>query len=400
MPGALRLPRGRHGRRCRRDAADGAHSELVSREEQERLLDLRTLLAARENLDLRIGQRGEDVAESDAVSEREKVVLGIVGSDRFECCATCEGELERAPGQTERPNVETEQEATRRGVRQQLRNRPLEADMTTIEDGRRLREPPDLVESLCHPDDSRPVGGLGRHELPDPPCALGVEVVRRLVDQQDDGGHQQRPSDRKPLLHPVGVFADALSGGPFETDVREHGERALHSLPTPHPVQAREEDEVLETRDPEVERAVPRRREPDALPEGPAPGPGFETGDLYGSFGRSQQPREDPDQRRLSGAVRPEQRVDLALVDRNGDVVQHGLGEPVRDAGRVEGGTGSGREARLGRGRWPSRDGRPVTVEAGHHHCARNAWAVASCLAQLNSRASKSSRCRRSANSS
>ena len=147
--------------------------------------------------------------------------------------------------------------------------------------------------------------------------------MRRLVDEEHGRRHQERPGKRQTLLHPVGVLADALLGDALQTDVREHGTCASQRLPTPQAVEASEEDEILERRDPEVERSVAGRRESDPLAEGTSAGTRIEPRNLHRSFARGQQPGQDPDERRLAGAVRAEQRVDLAAADRDRDVVQH-----------------------------------------------------------------------------
>jgi hypothetical protein len=95
-------------------------------------------------------------------------------------------------------------------------------------------------------------------------------------------------------------------------------------------VHAGEEHEVLEAADAQVERAVAGRHEPR-----PAR-------DVDRAGRRLGEAGQNPQQRRLAGAVGPEQRVDLAVADLHADAAQHlALAEAPREAADVDGAGGA-----------------------------------------------------------
>ena len=107
------------------------------------------------------------------------------------------------------------------GVRHQFGNGSEEGDLAARESVTPSAEPSDLVEPLRRPDDgSAPRRGAG-DEVAHAPRALGIEIVCRLVDEQDRRVGEQRARDRQPLLHPVRVEADARLGGVGEADLLE-----------------------------------------------------------------------------------------------------------------------------------------------------------------------------------
>ena len=115
----------------------------------------------------------------------------------------------------------------------------------------------DLVEALRRPHDRGAAPGAVLHEPADAPRALRVEIVRRLVHEQDGRIGDERPRDREPLLHPVRVLADGPAGRLRESDVVEE---LLARGRTPRAGGSRcsraKNDEVLEPGDPQVEAAV------------------------------------------------------------------------------------------------------------------------------------------------
>ena len=102
-------------------------------------------------------------------------------------------------------------------------------------------------------------------------------------------------------------------------------------------MEACEEDEILEPGNPQVEAAVAGGDKADHPPH-----PLRRVGRVHGhdrdvARGRCQEAGERPDQGRLAGAVRPEERVDLAGRDAERDVAQgEVLPVRVRDAVQSE----------------------------------------------------------------
>src|ERR1039457_1943604 len=101
-------------------------------------------------------------------------------------------------------------------------------------------------DQLATPDDHQPVGGDGHlahkmtrdkdgasllceraHQITNPPDAVQVQSVDRLIEQQDPGIAEQRRGCSKPLLHPEGEITDPLARDVSQADLIEHG---CHSL--------------------------------------------------------------------------------------------------------------------------------------------------------------------------
>ena len=97
--------------------------------------------------------------------------------------------------------------------------------------------------------------------------------------------------------------------------------RARQSLESAH------EDQELSDTHAEIERRV-FRHITDAPTRGRRIGHDVETRDARGARGRSEVPGEDAEDRRLAGAIRPEQTHDLPGTDCEGDVV-HGEARPI-----------------------------------------------------------------------
>ena len=179
---------------------------------------------------------------------------------------------------------------------------------------------PRISSSRCvaHRIDVPSRGDL-RDELPDPPGAVGIEVVRRLVDEEQRRVDDQRSSGRQPLLHPVRVEADARRAA----SGRARPARAGH--PARRPASRREDpcsrpkkSRFSPAREAEVEGSIAGRDEPDSALHDREPfGARIETGMLIVAGRRRNQSREDTDRRRLPGSVGAEQCVDRPASRRN-----------------------------------------------------------------------------------
>jgi hypothetical protein len=137
--------------------------------------------------------------------------------------------------------------------------------------------------------------------------AAGVEPVRRLVEDQQLRVLQQRRGHAEPLPHAEGVRAHAVAGAVGQAGVAQHDAHALLG----DAGEAGEHAQVVAAREVGVEgRALDDRAEP----RQPVRGAGrrAEDGRLAGR--RADQPEQHPQRRRLAGAVRAEQAVDLAAA--------------------------------------------------------------------------------------
>src|SRR5436190_9425886 len=123
--------------------------------------------------------------------------------------------------------------------------------------------------------------------------ALLVEPGKRLVEDQQVGLVQERPAEREPLQ-----LATRQRRGPLAPRVPQPEAFEQHPdplAPLGDTVEPAVEVEVLERRQLAIdERLMPE--EPDLRPVGL---------DLERAGGRQREPRTEPQQRRLAGAVRP-----------------------------------------------------------------------------------------------
>ncbi len=79
----------------------------------------------------------------------------------------------------------------------------------------------DLAEQMARHQHGRAVGGEIADELAHLAGALRIKPVRRLVEDQQVTGLQQRGSKTEPLLHAERVVAVLLAGGRRKPDARE-----------------------------------------------------------------------------------------------------------------------------------------------------------------------------------
>ena len=197
----------------------------------------------------------------------------------------------------------------------QLLDRAEKPHFAPVEHQHLIREPPDLLQPLGGPDDRGAVGRRAAHQLPHPPRRHRIEIVGGLVHQQHRRIEQQCAGNRQPLLHAVRVRVDAAAGGLFQPDVGQPGLRPTPRLTARQAVQAAEEDEILDARDPQVEGTVAGGHESDPPPGLERIGRDVDACHVRGAAAGGDQAGEDPKQGRLAGAVRAQQRANAAGVD-------------------------------------------------------------------------------------
>ena len=150
----------------------------------------------------------------------------------------------------------------------------------------------------------------------------GIEPGRRLVEEEDLRPVHESEREVEPPLHPARVRAHLAVGCRLEPHALEQLVRPLLALGAGDAVQRRLEAQVLAAREQRVERG---------FLEGSADGRAHlrallddvEAGDARAAVGRRQQRREHVHGRRLAGAVRSQEAVDLAFGDDEVDPV-HG----------------------------------------------------------------------------
>ncbi len=210
-------------------------------------------------------------------------------------------------------------ESLRRRTCDQLTHRSPKPDDTAVQEGDAVGEIAHFLDPLRRPDHGCATRCEVRDEFAHHHRAVGVEIVGGLVHKQHRRGSYKRSSDREPLLHPVRVVTNRQPCGIRQPDVGEDLDGPAPSGAQPQAVQPGEEDEVLEPRDAEVERAVPGRDQADGTGRVHPTGVGLdETG-------------EDPDQGGLPGSVRTEEGVNLARDDLEIDPTKRGRGPERAD---------------------------------------------------------------------
>ncbi len=107
-----------------------------------------------------------------------------------------------------------------------------ERDLALAQKRHPIREAADLLDALRRPQRGGPRAREILNQLAHDARRRRIEVVRRLVDQQHGRIGQRGSRDREPLLHPVGVVADALVGGVLEADGAEDLQTPAHGPPS------------------------------------------------------------------------------------------------------------------------------------------------------------------------
>ena len=156
--------------------------------------------------------------------------------------------------------------------------------------------------------------------VPERGAALDVEPGGRLVEEDDPRPVHEREREVEPALHPARVAADLAIGRLAQADAVEQLLRARLPLGAGDPLQRRLQPQMVAPGQHRVERRLLERRADhdahlrpllDDVVAADARRPGR----------RRQQRRQHQHGRRLAGAVRPEEAVDLARLDAQVDPV-------------------------------------------------------------------------------
>ena len=170
-------------------------------------------------------------------------------------------------------------------------------------------------------DDDAGVAAAGPDQAAGQLAPLGVEVGVGLVEQQQLRLVQDAAADRQPLAHPGRELGDALVGAALHPGGGEQRRDPRLGGRAGDPVQPGVEAQVLAAAEVAVEqRLVAEVADPPAQLPGLARQRAAEHDGLAAA--RAQQRRQDPQQRRLAGAVGPEHDQRLAGGDGQPDAVQ------------------------------------------------------------------------------
>ena len=172
--------------------------------------------------------------------------------------------------------------------------------------------------------------------LPEIAPALRVDGARRLVEQEEFRFVQGRGAEREPLALPAGERACTLLCDGLEVVVPQPVGDALAARRAVEAVHAAHELEVLEHR-----QVVPEREALGHVAHLPAHDLGFARHRMaehrHRAARRHQEPAEHADRRRLAGAVRAEEAVDLRVRNVEVDAGDGpGRAEPAREVARAD----------------------------------------------------------------
>ena len=199
--------------------------------------------------------------------------------------------------------------------------RPLGDDLAAIDDADAIGEPVGLLEVLGGQKDGHPLlGGEPLDLLPERAAALRIEAGRRLVEEEDLRPVDERQREVEAALHAARVPADLAIGGIGQPDALDQLVAALPALILRDALERRLQPHVLAGGQMDVERRFLERR-PDHAANPSAFGCDVVAADRGPAAGRRQQRRQHQYGRRLPGAVRPEEAVDLAGIDVEIDAV-------------------------------------------------------------------------------
>ena len=216
-------------------------------------------------------------------------------------------------------------------VRRQLAQGPLEHQAAARDDQERLRRLLDLGEKVRGDEHGAPLACEVAEETPHPLDALGVETVRRLIEDQHTGVAEERIGQAEALAHAERESADLAAGDVGEADRAERlvdaGCRDARGvrvdLQMPRGAAAGVEARRLEGGPDGLQRSGQLRV---AL-----------AADRRRSAGRSDEPQQDAQRRRLAGAVGSEEAGDDAGLDPGGERVDRRHGpEALGHAGELE----------------------------------------------------------------
>ena len=205
----------------------------------------------------------------------------------------------------------------------ELLGRPLGDDLAAEQDDHPVADELDLAEQVRVEEDGDAAGAHLLEQLADGAAADGIERARRLVEQQDLRTADERLRDSEPLLHALRHLLD--------TAVARLGEGDELEQPRTLVAPARGAGKPLVEAE-QLLRGHPARKteELGQVPEARSrlPGAGARPADERRAARRPDEPARDLHQRRLAGAVRPEQSHQLAFGHLEIDTVER-LHPPV-----------------------------------------------------------------------
>ncbi len=183
-------------------------------------------------------------------------------------------------------------------------------------------------------------GEEGRHPLvdqlvdqvPHRQAAAGVEAGGGLVEEQDHRAGDEAHRDVEPASHAAREARHHPVGGVAQLEALEQLARPGAGLAVRHPEEAPDQLEVLGGGEPLVHRRV-LAREADARADASGVGVDVDAVDRGAAAVCSEERGEDPDGRRLAGAVRPEDAEHRTALDRQVERVEgQGLSEPLAES--------------------------------------------------------------------
>jgi hypothetical protein len=177
-----------------------------------------------------------------------------------------------------------------------------------------------LAHQVAGDEDGAAAGSVRGEQVADPPHAVGVQPVDRLVQDEDLGVGQQGGGDAEALAHAEREAAGALAGHVLQPDHVDD----LVDAAAGNAVGRGQRPQVLVGRSGRVHRTGLEQCADD-LQRARVLGVGAAVdGDAAG--GRRVQAEDEPHGRALAGAVRPQEAGDDAGLDGEAEVVDGGLG--------------------------------------------------------------------------
>ena len=150
------------------------------------------------------------------------------------------------------------------------------------------------------------------------------------MDEQDLGVRKQGPGESQHLAHARGIGVEPQVGGGLQAgEAQDVGDLAGQPGPA-EPVEGAEELKVLPAGEPPIEAPLVVDRVADGAPDGSGGSFGIVAADGRRSPVGEDKRRQDLDEGRLAGAVRPEQAEGAARFDLEADPVEGRPGPPLQ----------------------------------------------------------------------
>jgi hypothetical protein len=202
-----------------------------------------------------------------------------------------------------------------------------------VDDRDVVGEPVGLVQVLGGEQDGGSGGNAVLDHLPEAQPAAGVEAGRGLVEEDHGRAGDERGGQVQAAAHASGVGLDRSVGGVQQVEALEEVRGSRLRLALGQVVEASDHDEVLGARQVLVDRRV-LAGEADPRPQRSRVVDHVETGDPGATAVGREERGQDPDRRRLAGAIRAQQAEHGAGLDRQVDPAQRldvlvGLTQPT-----------------------------------------------------------------------